>query len=157
MKILGQIAHAGHVCISDIFEWSTQDFSDPNQETANYNEHFRERLSSFMDSISYPKKKMPILVISNDEKHVSKLVDILHSRYANQLDKHQFFFSLVPSPELMSRLQVLSKVSTVFTLNSQLPDLPGFELKDLNSRVSANYWAVCGFKIIWFRFLKLGV
>lgn len=122
-----------------------QDFSEPTLNITNSepfngaNQHFNDRLSSFMKSIYFPQKKIPILVISNDEKQVSKLADILYTKYENQISSHQLFFSLVPSPELLSKLQLLSKWSTVFTLTSQLPDLPGFAAEDIKHKVRSYF------------------
>ena len=112
------MAHSGHVCISDIFEWSSKD------TTASENDKVQKRLTTFLQSVYREGTKIPILVVSNDEEQVSQFVRILYQHFGNKISNHQLFFSLVPSPELLSRLKQLSQVSTVFTLTSQLPDIP---------------------------------
>lgn len=83
-----------------------------------------ERLGHFLKSVYRANTKIPILIVSNDEAQVSQLVQMLYKSFPSEIANHQLFFSLVPSPELLSQLQLLSNWGRVFTLTSHLPDIP---------------------------------
>lgn len=123
------MAHSGHICISDIFEWSEGLPNDTNDRShadrlAAAKVSPQERLGGFLNSVYRAKTKIPILVVSNDEEQVTQMVEILYTHFPNEISRHQLFFSLVPPPELLSHLQLLSSWTRVFTLTSQLPDIP---------------------------------
>lgn len=84
--------------------------------------------------------KIPILIVSNDEGQVSQLVQMLYKSFPSEIANHQLFFSLVPSPELFTQLQLLSNWGRVFTLTSQLPDIP-----QANGNRLSNLEVICCF------------
>lgn len=120
------MAHSGHICISDIFEWSEGLPNDTNDrshaDTGKVSP--QERLGGFLNSVYRAKTKIPILVVSNDVEQVTQMVEMLYTHFPKEIANHQLFFSLVPPPELLSQLQLLSSWTRVFTLTSQLPDIP---------------------------------
>ncbi|KAH9389590.1 hypothetical protein TYRP_007134 [Tyrophagus putrescentiae] len=130
VKILGQIAHSGHVCISDIFEWTKggdgldSGDDDGDEHLAAEKVNTEERLGHFLKSVYRANTKIPILIVSNDETQVSQLVQMLYKNFPSEIANHQLFFSLVPSPELLTQLQLLSNWGKVFTLTSHLPVIP---------------------------------
>lgn len=77
-----------------------------------------------MRNIHQTEKKLPIVVISNNEKHVSELIRIWQNNHREQMANHQIFVSLVPSPELLADLHRLSHLTTLLTLTAQLPRIP---------------------------------
>lgn len=83
-----------------------------------------ERLGHFLKSVYRANTKIPILIVSNEETQVSQLVQMLYKSFPSEIANHQLFFSLVPSPELLTQLQLLSNWGKVFTLTSHLPDIP---------------------------------
>lgn len=98
-----------------------------------------ERLGNFLKSVYRSNAKIPILIVSNDEEQVSQLVQMLY-RFPSEIANHQLFFSLVPSPELFTQLQLLSNWGRVFTLTSQLPDIP-----QANGNLLSNLEVICCF------------
>lgn len=102
--------------------------------------NIEERLGNFLKSVYRPNTKIPILIVSNDEAQVSQLVQMLYKSFPSEIANHQLFFSLVPSPELLTQLQLLSNWGRVFTLTSQLPDIP-----QTNGNLLSNLEVICCF------------
>lgn len=85
---------------------------------------FENRLYTFINGIFHPAKRIPILIISSDQNELIHLTTILSEKYDKQLHNYQFFFTIIPSPELLIQLKQLAQSTKILTLTSKLPNVP---------------------------------
>lgn len=139
VKILGQLTTSEQICIGGIFDLAlthSDHLSDGVDELDDKNDHkildsdrdqLRDRLNTFIEALDVGEKKIPILIIGNDQNELSVITKIFYENLSQRISNHPLFFSNIPSPELLDQLRRLASLTKIVTLTSRLPDIPLLE------------------------------